>query len=147
MKDPMTSQTAPLPDPAEVTLASLEMALMEREREIDLLRREVDRHKRQSEEAEGRAAMIQAAFDRHFAHCSRDDGEIQRLMAGLAEATARRKEQAAIIERRDRLIIALQEELDKVRPRGSINGIAPPKILGLKILALRLKRAFSLRRA
>ncbi|MBO9669752.1 MAG: hypothetical protein J7485_04465 [Sphingobium sp.] len=142
----MTSQTALPSDPAEVTLASLEMALTERTREIDLLRREVARYKRQSEEAEGRAAMIQTAVDRHFVHCNRDDGEIQRLMAGLAEATARRKEQVAIIERRDRLIITLQEELDKVRPRGSKEGGARFQISGFKFLASRLKRAFSLRR-
>jgi hypothetical protein len=139
MNDPMASQAASSFDSVGTTLASLTMALSEREREIDLLRREVDRYKRESEDARGRTAMVQAAVDRHFAHCGKDNVAIQRLIAGLAEATAQRKEQVAIIERRNDRIAALQRELDRLKRKGSL------RIFGPKFLVLRLKQVFSLR--
>jgi chromosome segregation ATPase len=76
-------------------------------RQIDLLQLEVQRCRRQVEEAQARAAMLQAAMDRHMMHCGRDEGAVQRLKAELLEANARRKEQAAVIERREARIQSL----------------------------------------
>ncbi|QEA15823.1 hypothetical protein [Novosphingobium ginsenosidimutans] len=70
-------------------------------RQIELLKLEVKRYRQISEDAQGRAAMLQSAMDRHMAHCDRDEGAVQRLRAELQEANARRKEQVAIIERRE----------------------------------------------
>lgn len=137
MNDSMASQVAPPLASIDTTLVSLEMALQEREREIDLLRREVDRYRRQSEEADGRVAMVQAAFERHLVHCDRDDGAVQRLMAGLAEATVRRKDQALIIERREGRITALQKELDWLKGKWIL------KVLNPKTLLVQIRKAFS----
>lgn len=140
MNDRTLSQSALPLDPVNLALASLEGALREREREIDILRREVDRHKRQSDDAQGRAAMVQAAFDRHFEHCGRDDAAIQRLIARLAEATSQIDEQAAIIDRRNHRIAAMQKELGQSTYRGFLQRF------GYKSLASRLRQIFLLRR-
>ncbi|GAA4764154.1 hypothetical protein GCM10023306_07110 [Novosphingobium ginsenosidimutans] len=82
-------------------LARFEQERLDHLRQIELLKLEVKRYRQISEDAQGRAAMLQSAMDRHMAHCDRDEGAVQRLRAELQEANARRKEQVAIIERRE----------------------------------------------
>jgi chromosome segregation ATPase len=107
----MTTST---PDPADANkdaltqmLARYENERLEHLRQIDLLQLEVKRHRQEAEDAWARAHMVQAAMDRHMSSCERDVGAIQRLRAELLEANARRKEQVAIIERRDSRIQSL----------------------------------------
>jgi chromosome segregation ATPase len=140
----MTRQPMSSLDSIDLALASLELALRESQREIDLLKGELVRSKRQNEEVQERAIMMQAAFDRHFSRCGRDDGATQRLMASLAEATARRKEQAAIIERRNDRIEALQKELDELKGGGVGLGSAIGRSLSRpNIFVARLRKMFS----
>lgn len=82
-------------------LARMEEERLDHLRQIELLKLEVKRYRQICEDAQGRAAMLQSAMDRHMAHCDRDEGAVQRLRAELQEANARRKEQVAIIERRE----------------------------------------------
>ncbi|MCW2338501.1 chromosome segregation ATPase [Sphingobium sp. B2D3A] len=136
MKNPTNGQVDSTLDPVSLALASLEVRLSQREREMDVLTVQVDRYRRKSEAAEARAAMLQASLDRHLLHCGRDEGATQRLIGELAEATARRKEQVAMIERRNQRIIALQQELDKLKRQG-----------GISTFFTWLRRALSFRRA
>lgn len=76
-------------------------------RQVDLLTLEVSRLSKLNDEASGRVAMLKLAMDRHLAHCERDEAAVQRLMAELQEANARRKEQVAIILRREARIQSL----------------------------------------
>jgi chromosome segregation ATPase len=92
-------------------IGSMELELAERQRQIALLNLKVERHRRESELAQAHAAMVQSALDRHLALCEKDESAVQRLMAEIAESTARRKEQVAVIERRDRRIVELQQQL------------------------------------
>lgn len=88
-------------------LARYERERRDHLRQIDLLQLEVQRYRQQAEDAQARAAMVQAAMDRHMAKCDRDEVAVQRLRAELQEANARRKEQVAIIERREARIESL----------------------------------------
>jgi hypothetical protein len=106
--------TTSLPDPVDVgkdallqVLARFENERLEHLRQIDLLQLEVKRYRQEAEEAWTRAHTMQAAMDRHMAYCERDVGAIQRLRAELLDANARRKEQVAIIERREARIQSL----------------------------------------
>jgi hypothetical protein len=131
MNEPKVNQAAPLHDDMSAIMVQLEMSLLERCREIDKLKLDVARYRKLSEDAQGRAAMLQAAFDRHFAHCGKDDAAIQRLMAGQSHVSA----QAAIIERRNSRIASLQQEVDRLK------GKASPNTFGFGSVILRLKKA------
>ncbi|MCW2411757.1 MULTISPECIES: hypothetical protein [unclassified Sphingobium] len=115
---------------------AFEARLEQRDREVALLHNELERCHSQRQAAEERVAMLQAALDRQLAHESRDDAGLQRLIADLAEASARRKEQAEVIDRRNRQVIELKKQVDELR-RGNVFGV----------MAGKLKRAFSRRRA
>ncbi|MBC2669075.1 hypothetical protein ACFOON_08890 [Novosphingobium piscinae] len=105
-------------------ISAFDRSLRDRDREIDLLRLEVARWRSEAEECAGKLALLQMAMQRHLQQCTRDDGDVQRLIAELAEATAQRKEQSAIIVRREQRIIELREKLEsgapvEVRDRGA----------------------------
>lgn len=80
-------------------------------RQVDLLQLQVHRYRNEAEAAVAQAAMLQAALDRHMARCGSNEAAIQRLRADLQDANRRRKEQAALIERRDARIAALIEAM------------------------------------
>lgn len=86
--------------------------LREREREADLLRIEAERWRREAAAAQGQLAFLQLTMQRHIQHRTRDEAEVQRLLAEVAEATAQRKEQAAVIQRREARILELQALLE-----------------------------------
>lgn len=115
---------------------TLEFKLRQRDREIDLLRGDLERYRRQWKEAEAKVGRLQALLDRTLGHFSRDSGAVQRLVADLSEANMRRKEQAAVIERRDIQIMALRREVASLK-RGT----------ALAVVKRWAKRAFSLRHA
>lgn len=146
MIDKTTEQQPDQTDTLGSLVATLELELSERQRQIDLLKITLERHRQESKSAQARSAMLQAALDRHLEHCGKDEGATQRLIAELAEATARRKEQVAIIERRDRRIVELQDQVKQMRtpdsPVGRMNGSphAAHRLLP------RLKKMFSMRR-
>ena len=123
-------------EPVSETRGALEMKLRQRDREIDLLRRDLERFNTQWKDAEAKAAVLQAVLDRHVAHFSKDNSALQRLIAELAEANSRRREQAAVIERRDLQIITLRQEVASLK-RGT----------AFAALAGWLRRAFSPGRA
>lgn len=103
-------------------VARYERESLDQLRQIDLLHLKVQQYRELAEDADAKASMLQAAIDRHMAHCGRDEGAVQRLKAELQEANARRKEQAIVIARREERIeslLAIQPRLSRMLAIGS----------------------------
>lgn len=145
MIDKTTEQPLGKPEALESLVATMERELAKRQREVDLLKIALERHRRESERAQAQSAMLQAALDRHLEYCSKDEGATQRLIAELAEATARRKEQVAIIERRDRRIMELQDQINLMGSRSSPFSQMNRATHATRRLVPGLKRIFSRR--
>lgn len=92
-------------------LTALQIERAERERQITVLTKQLERFRREADQARTQAAFLKESMDRHLAQCTIDDGAVQRLVDELAVANARRKEQVAIIERRDQRILELRAKL------------------------------------